>query len=502
MTTVGRELGRLSAATAPTEYRCYFAEAPRETVRRLAETPGPLTMIVGAGVSIEADLPSWDSLVERLIRDIADGRLPAAEREQWISEVMAPGLTAAGAVAQSLTKPNKFRSRLVNALYGDRRAASYKPAALAQQIAVAKWKLGSDLTLATLNYDCLIESALRERGQGEVLSYVAEGNEPARTAAVYHLHGRLGDGAQTGRVILSDADYAYVQAQNEWPERFMASALVNSTCVFIGLSLRDPNIIRWLHRYPGPHPHTALFVRQGSPHLTLAVRRELELVTKRRWAAHGVEVVWTNFFGELAQLVHELAIRRAGTTHPDFRTRARARLGAAKQTLRPRGARAFRAAQLGLSDLLDEMITTVREAAESDGVDLGAERLGLSLWAVDHEQGTLWHWGSADRYLKRRQEMRSVELAYDSQWVAVQAVSRGAPVTLDPDLYSSRWGLIRGIPVIYDRGRDGQSIVGCLTLTSTTPAAESALTRASAGVLGRIADTIADESADLFRPSK
>jgi hypothetical protein len=469
-------------------------------VRRLVETSSRLTLIVGAGVSIEAELPSWDNLVERLIADIADRRLPQAERQQWIEEVLAPGLTAAGAVAQSLSSERRFRSRLITALYGGRDAGSYKPGALAQQIGMAKWRLGSRLTLATLNYDCLLEAALHERGSGPVLSYVAEGPEPEGSAAVYHLHGRLFQGEGTGRVILSDADYAYVQAQNEWPERFMAEALVDSTCVFIGLSLRDPNIIRWLHRYPGPYPHTALFVRQGSPHLTVAVRRELELVTKRRWANHGVEVVWTNFFGELAQLVHEVAIGRAGVNTSDFRARSRARLRAAKATLTPRGDRSFLAAQRGLSDLLDEMLSIVRETALSDGVDLRRERLGLSLWAVDHEQGSLSHWGSADRYLKRRQEIRSVELTFDSHWVAVQAVSRGAPVMLDPDLYSSRWGLIRGIPVIYDRGREGQSIVGCLTLTSATPAAESALTKAPAGLLGRIGDAVSDQIAELFRP--
>jgi hypothetical protein len=69
---------------------------------------------------------------------------------------------------------------------------------------------------------------------------------------------------------------------------------------------------------------------------------------------------------------------------------------------------------------------------------------------------------------------------------------------LAPDSYASRWGVIRGIPIIYDAARSGRSLVGALTLTGAGAMALSPLTDAPAGVLGPIDELLGRYAAELF----
>jgi hypothetical protein len=69
-----------------------------------------------------------------------------------------------------------------------------------------------------------------------------------------------------------------------------------------------------------------------------------------------------------------------------------------------------------------------------------------------------------------------IRLGLESRWIASEAVTRGVIVERDPNIYASRWRLIRGIPIIVPRGGgEGRVVVGALTLTSMTPRAESRL---------------------------
>jgi hypothetical protein len=57
----------------------YFADAHAsgvdDAIEQIAGHRGEITVFVGAGVSKEAGLPSWNELVERLLQAAADGDL-------------------------------------------------------------------------------------------------------------------------------------------------------------------------------------------------------------------------------------------------------------------------------------------------------------------------------------------------------------------------------------------------------------------------------------------
>lgn len=448
---------------------------------------------------MEAELPSWAELIRRMLDEAAPDVVDFESTAEWLEAVIDEGLLAAAAIVKALApSEDAFKKRLRGALYGDRTAASYQPQALARQIAWFKQRLGSEAKIVTANYDALLEQALRDRGM-PTHSFVRPLPEPSGAAAVYHIHGRLAPSyPATGRLVLAEDDYALIQWPGSWQERFMRDAIESTLCVFVGLSLTDPNLIRWLYRYSGvkhPYRHIAVFVRQASPDLRTSVREGLERSAHERWRRCGVDVVWADFFGESAQFVHEAALQRSTPGASSFAQRAQQRLDTVRNAWMPKDAAEFRSAQETLTEFLENLLTHVRVIARSSGVDLTDEHLGLGVWVVDHEQGLLSCIATADRRLNDATAVMPNELQLSSRWVVVEAVTRGVVVQRDPDLYASRWRLIRGVPLIIEN-TDGseRSIVGAVTLTSTAPLHASKLASSPRGVLGAIDELLGSVS--------
>lgn len=104
----------------------------------------------------------------------------------------------------------------------------------------------------------------------------AEHRVAAGQSPVVHLHGYLGRDGTDGQIILSEGDYQGMQFGAAWQDDLVRTSLRDSTLVFVGTSLIDPNMLRYLHavaREKGGK-HFAIFVRQG---VRLRSRRSLRL---------------------------------------------------------------------------------------------------------------------------------------------------------------------------------------------------------------------------------
>jgi hypothetical protein len=474
-------------------------------IDQIARYPGDITMFVGAGVSTESELPSWNGLIRQLLLDAETGaELDDGDRDLWIEAVVSQGPLAAAAIARAHYPDDiAFRQALRAALYGGRAPDDFVPGALAGQIAWLKQELGPRLRLVTANYDGLLERALEEVGLDPV-AYVQNRGEPEGKAAVWHLHGRLmktrsGTGwARVGRLVLTEGDYALSTSQT-WPEGFVAGCLADSLCVFVGLSMTDPNFIRWLYRYVNPDSrHVAVFVRQASSVPNEAVRKGLEESAAARWEMAGVKPIWSNYFGEVAQFVHEIGLRIADPESPRFSDRAAERLRAARASLDPVDARSFVEAQQELSEWLLDQVAVVKMISADLRVDLSAEDLGLGLWVANHAEGVAELWGTSEQVWLDRNAVEQRPMHAGSRWVGVAAMVRGVPVEQDPAVYTTRWRFIRGIPVVVHA--PDRSLVGSLTLTSATPLGECPLSiaRAPRELLLAIDQFLGDAAAEFF----
>jgi hypothetical protein len=489
----------------------YFAASDggvEDAVRTVAEHDDAISLFVGAGVSMEAGLPPWGELVARLLEGVAT-ELDGEDRAEWVWLTLEEGPLAAAAVARSLYGDEvEFRRALRRALYADRAPGDYAPGALAGQIAWLKQRLGPRLRVLTANFDGLLEQALGEVGL-DAVSYVRARNEPDERAAVWHLHGRLmqnrtgRDWLSTGQLVLAEGDYVQ-STYATWPQEYVADRLRDSLCVFVGLSMTDPNFIRWLYRY-GPqaeHEHLALFVRQGAPATGRAVRAKLEAAAAARWRRSGVTPIWTNYYGEVAQLIHEAGLRAGGGEPTErFRKRAASRLAYARDLLQPAGPDDFAEAQRDTAAWLRERVEDVRRIGKAHGVDLSGEDLGLGLWVADHERGVAELWATSESVAIGRDAIEARPIHVASRWVGIEAITRGIPLEQDPAVYTTRWRFVRGIPIIVDPLGE-RSVVGAITLTSVTPIGLSPLAAANAGagLLPEIDRSLSTSAADFFVP--
>lgn len=507
---VARELGDDARPEPPGVG--YFADAAssgiEHAIAEIAADAGEITMFVGAGVSMEAELPSWNALVRKLLigaRRAGDDDDAVAA---WADTVLEEGPLAAAAVAEALyPDAGTFRRALRDALY-ERDPNSYVSGALAGQIAWLKQRLGSRLALLTVNYDGLLEAALAERGI-ETASYVRGRSEPSGKAAVWHLHGRLIRTAsgkswhREGNLVLSEGSYVRSTAST-FPQEFVAQRLRSSLCVFVGLSMTDPNFIRWLYNsadQPGG-PRFVIFVRQAGLVADQRVQDILEHSAAARWVRYGVTPVWANYYGEVAQVIHEIGLRCGGDRVSEFAARARRRLANGAARFSPASADDFADAQREASAWLRRRLDDVRAicSAADPPVDISGHHLGLGLWTVDHDTGEIMNWVNADRAYQEPNAVVRNPLHVRSRWVAAVAIANGVSVEQDPMVYASRWRFVRAIPILVEA--DGErSIVGAVTLTSMTPLQEFPLAKAKAppGLLSGIDDYLATQVGEFFQ---
>jgi hypothetical protein len=465
--------GLESSAAVPIAERPAFlvaqaANDPQPIIERLAGAER-LTFVVGAGASMEAGLPSWAGLVRALLEAGAPSSLNENDRAAWLDAAGESGLLGMAATARVLAGSDaNFIKRVDEHLYRGKGPDYFDPGPLAREIAA--WKQAyPKIQLATFNYDQLLERALEDVG---ITANAREDNlpEPSGVAYVRHLHGLLTGTPANDAVVLTERDYA-VWSPGSWQDAFMSDAL-EDVCVFLGLSFTDQNLLRWIYGATGSR-HVAILARQSSPRLAAQVRRELESANRARLAQANVTAYWADFYAEVAQLMHE-ARRRKGpgkspTTYP-----ARAQKRALKGRRRCLPASGLQARQIKVREILAGALSGVRAALASVGLDATDVALGLGLWGLDYDQRDVTLWGSSDRVHVDLSTVKGVPLAWDSKWVAVEAITQGSVVEWDPDTYASRWRSVRGIPLVWTRAAQRERIiVGAVTLTSTEPTGSS-----------------------------
>lgn len=222
-----------------------------------------VTLVLGAGISRGCGLPGWLALVESLrARHLPELALPSGEsvplRLQIALELVARKVGTA-----------RFAHALREELYArvkapTRRLVRASPAslyAIARAI-YAQHSLGRRGRIArvvTFNVDDMLELAVRALDDDEViLKPVTRASEHPRWAdgviPIYHLHGFLPHDPRArwhepspDTLVFSDAQYwATLARPSSYANRVMGFALHDSHCVFVGMSMTDMNVARWL----------------------------------------------------------------------------------------------------------------------------------------------------------------------------------------------------------------------------------------------------------------
>jgi SIR2-like domain len=475
----------------------------REIRRIAAETE--LTLIVGAGASMESRLPGWDELLSRLLVRIGRDKMSDDEdaAATWAKVTLeADHSLGSAAVVAALTSTSTLQNLVVTELYEGRGAQAFVPGPIAREIARLVRTFEGRATVVTLNYDDLLERALETEFPDRPVRSITDGGEaPAgEELSVTHLHGFAADGIR-GELILAEEQYQRMQRGTAWQETLMVERLNGSACLFIGTSLNDPNLIRYLHGYERPAElrHTVLFVRGTHfAQLDRRVQAAREEAVRARWSALGVRAVFLDHFSDVAQFVHEIGWRREQSTTTGVEVRASGWIGSVEERVLGVGDDdTFRLAQNDLSDQLRETLRRAVEAAENAGADFSLEANGVGLWIASRDGRAMTNWVSSDRAYQEYGTVVPIPIGFEKNWVSVETFIRGVRVQEDREVYASRWRYVRGLPIRIDHPRYGRILVGCITITSTRPGAATALEHMPEAVEARFHELLLEGAQSL-----
>jgi SIR2-like domain len=490
-----------------------FARAPIVDLIEAAGAGGKVSLLVGAGASMEAGLPSWDALLDRLlVRGIRASNLvgfeaDAAEQEaatqRWLADAARDGPLGKAALAEALAE-GELKDWIKEELFAPAAGPQeYFPGPISREIPFLQAALGDQLRVMTLNYDDLIEQAFRDH-PGAPEPYATSGDDhhvPDGKCEIMHLHGYLGrDDRPQGQIILSEADYMHMQHQSAWQEAMVQAALMDSTFVFVGTSLLDPNLIRYLHGVAAPsstQSRFAIFVRQGTytQDVGSSFRGARERALSKRWEALGVRAVFVDHYTDVAQVLAEVARRRTlGSNYVPLPQRADEWIRTVKsQILGCDNESRFFESQRAVNELLvDALSRAVSEAQKLMGGPDWHETLQLALWMVDETGGTLTNWVMTDRLHIQRETIEPIAIDEYSNWVAVRSYCRGTSLADARDVYASRWKFVRGTPLVVHHERYGRIPVGCLTTASLSSRTETQLDQMPSEVLTAFNDALCE----------
>lgn len=237
---------------------------PLDSARKDAED-NRITLFLGAGVSMDAKLPSWNKLLEALLvqnkdkpfKHINEANATAISKALADSSIVTGRYIIEGYRKRlkdgnpkwSLEKLNAETQELVNerlreALYSN--VDTPTRSELVKAIASVATKYNVE-NIITYNFDDLIETELQNSADFESI-YDESTNRTFGKKLIYHVHGYIPrDEGKPGVPVLSETEYHRLYSHmHHWANVVQLHALYTTTCFFIGFSMTDPNQRRLL----------------------------------------------------------------------------------------------------------------------------------------------------------------------------------------------------------------------------------------------------------------
>jgi hypothetical protein len=490
-----------------------FADQPYlgEIFTTLKRKREHLTLVVGAGVSMNASLPSWSGLVWNMAEDIKDEKLKQMLRDPSTDTLERRAETAIHIACAANKNINPFEV-IRDALYPQAKVPT--PGLLSLSIGRLVALYFPNVSVLTTNFDLVLEEAFANYLKDidiqpfSIDSYTEWQSSEAdpKRLGVLHLHGVI---RQQGLpplrpVVLTDSDFLEhgVRVRSA-----VSSAIATGTTLFVGLSLTDPNIVGPLYessKSKSPRSERyGLFVPRlhgggytADEHAGYALASAEFLKTKLE-----LRPIFLKSYSQLNQLLSELglAVRepdlyrrnapKSASLHYGSRFRealaqAYSSVGANSRTGDMTAEKSYqlsRGLYDGLRSARGPLLLLNQYRRKYRGSIAARENFGLFLWLrsldkPEEKKYALTLIGSSvythlESWGREREEM----IVGDSNYAAVHAIFEGG-VKLENRDAGSKWRGVVAVPLIVNGQRSSQRlgddyldslVIGALTLDTT-----------------------------------
>lgn len=282
---------------------------------------GRLTLVCGAGISVGAGVPTWNDLLLRLlgamISKISEDHslsINSEDASQFHSRYSPSSLVVGKYLKNNLGKD--FLKELRESLYISNPDSCEVLEAIVDLSRPQRDGKPLD-SIITFNFDALLEENLDKQN----IKYKAVYGEGIRNAPnelpIYHVHGYL---PRKGRippnmdvVFSEDAYHSQFIEPFSWSNLIQLNKLSQNTCLFIGLSLTDPNLRRLLdvsnRKNPDKHLNHYFIKKTPASSKSKDTMDKLALLLEEQDANElGLRMIWVEDYSELPKLLRQIAL--------------------------------------------------------------------------------------------------------------------------------------------------------------------------------------------------
>jgi hypothetical protein len=306
-----------------------------------------LSLFIGAGISTSAGLPKWETLLEKINEAVykgmkskkVGGKLSFIETTDKEDKIMTSLLSKLGDespiinaafLESTLGSTSAMSKEIRKALYGTTSKKMYHSKELRWLAKLCNHRGNYQIqSVVTFNYDDLLEQHLMDVPVTHMSIFKEEDEVIPNTLPVYHVHGYLPQFSRetdSHPLVITEHSYhsVYTDAYS-WSNITQLIILKENTCLFLGLSMNDPNLRRILdiaaRKNHNKLKHFAFMLRLElvvaeeqlkevsdtiSPELLEAFLDDFHLSREKHFENLGIRIVWYEDYEELPNLLRNL----------------------------------------------------------------------------------------------------------------------------------------------------------------------------------------------------
>ena len=213
---------------------------------------GNLSLFCGAGISYDAGVPTWNKLLKELLKEIYSDNTQIPDIDTKLANIFQKRINLSPLILAQYLKillNRKFTETVKKKLYANCTDESLMIDSIAKLVRKKRGK-NRLLSLVNFNFDDLVETKLsKERIRFKTI-YTEGERIKDNEFPIFHPHGFLPrDKRLTSKneiVFSEDAYHSQFMDPFIWSNLVQLNHLNNNTCLFIGISLTDPNMRRLL----------------------------------------------------------------------------------------------------------------------------------------------------------------------------------------------------------------------------------------------------------------
>lgn len=307
-----------SSLSKPIEPTGTSSTAQTSALAKALQT-GRLTLVCGAGISVDAGIPMWsdlllsllDSMVEKLSKEHSIGIVKGAAKE-FHKRYSGSSLIVGKYLKNTLGKD--FSKMVRDSLYVKSSKSSEMIDAIIELARPRREGKALD-SIITFNFDALIEENLAAANIPNAPIYTEAVKFQPSEIPIYHVHGylpRRGKISETSDIVFSeDAYHGQFLDPFSWSNLIQLAKFSQNTCLFVGVSLTDPNLRRlldvaWRKSTDKTQNH---YIVKRFPDIDGSVETQslARLLEEQDANLLGLNVIWVRAYSEIPKILKSVA---------------------------------------------------------------------------------------------------------------------------------------------------------------------------------------------------